>query len=483
MNEIIRQQAEELIRKAIVDQYPEMDLADGTPQYDIYVRPFLTIVAEIVEQNQIAERKRTIANWEDLTDEEADAEAARLMTYRDPGRAAQGSVRVKLSTPQDVTVPAGTAVTIAGNAYEVSEEVSLPANAMPTEPLLGYAMVDLPIVATEVGVTYDVPAGTPAVVDAFAGNPLAFETLVSSPVEGGIDRETNAQLYERARKGQVVRNLVNVPSIKTVLTEKFPGLISRIEVAGMLDVEMTRDLMTVVDPVVGEVTFHRGVHTDVYVKTPVRRQVVEFELLPNQEFIDLSGYRALLKIHSVKVKGDGAIPFYALVDQDPKLRYSAIDPVRLFVDPGLMGQVVQVDMSYAPDVVTINDWVNSEEVRLSSADTLVRYFHPAWLSATIYVEGGFGLEAVAAQAVAAYTGGLRGADPVVVSKVTEAIHQAGVGSVIQDYEITAEVIMGDGERVEYNAATALVLESRAELGFTPRIATFINEGIVITPIS
>ena len=77
-----------------------------------------------------------------------------------------------------------------------------------------------------------------------------------------------------------------------------------------------------------------------------------------------------------------------------------------------------------------------------------------------------------------------------VSRITEAIHRAGIGSVFQDYEITGEVYLptSDNTRIELHDAKSLRFDETTVMGavgvgFSARIGTFINEGIRVTAIT
>lgn len=58
-----------------------------------------------------------------------------------------------------------------------------------------------------------------------------------------------------------------------------------------------------------------------------------------------------------------------------------------------------------------------------------------------------------------------------------------MGLVHQEYGIQATLTFGDGEPLELYSDTILELPNRYEKGFSPRVAYYINEGILVTPIS
>lgn len=485
INDTIQAQAEELIVAAVKARFPEIDLRPGTPQYDLHVLPYLAVVTSLVEQIQRAERKRTPIDPAELTDEEADAHAQKFFVERHEGSPSVGTVRAKFKEPFDARVATDSAISQDDKfTYHPTMEVAVAAGQMAKEPTLGYYYFDIPAEADENGEDYDALVGTTFKIDAFDGDPNFIEAIASSPFIGGKSGESNEDLLARARKGQTVRNFVNPTSIETRLNEKFPGIISRMQVIGYQEPEMRRDLKSIVDPMLGNIKIHLGNHTDIYVQTPIIRRTFEIEVPAGEAILDLSEYRALLKIHSVTDKSaPDDVLFYALVDQDPATRYSAIDEVKLLIDPAFGGRTILVDMSYAPDVVTLNDYVNGPDEHITLANLLVRYLHPVWLSANIYVDGVVGRENDVRRAINKYIGTVSGNDLLVVSKITDAIHDANVGSVHQDFDVTANIHFGNGEFLELSSETVLEIPNRYEWGFSQRIAAFINEGIVITALS
>jgi uncharacterized phage protein gp47/JayE len=487
VTELILQQAEEFIVTAITQAFAaegdEIDLRPGTPQYDIFVRGYLAVVAQIVDQLQQAQRKVTALSALELTDDELAALGARFGVSRRAGSVAQGTVRIKFNERVAVTLTAEDALVSNGQTYFPAQEVSLTADELTQEPILNYWYVNVPIVAEELGTAGNTGAGAVFTSVRFEGDPTVIELVAVTPISGGLDREDAEAYFARLQAAPVIRNLVSSKSIDTVLMTEFAGIIQRLLVVGHQEPEMQRDRLQVLDPVLGELTVHLGGHTDIYVKTPIQRETVEFTVSPGNFLIDLSDYRAVLKIHSVTIKGNSDVsPFFELQVSEPELRYSAADTVQLFVDPGLSEETIQVDLSYAPAVVDIQTFVNSEEQRIVNSNTLVRYFVPVWLGAIIYVEADDAALEQAFGNIEAYFNGLENGEPVVVSRLTEAIYQGGAVNVLQDYDVIAQIYYNDGTLLERSADEVLTIADDLAKGFSQRVATYINEGISLVPL-
>jgi hypothetical protein len=487
VTETILQQAETFIVTAITEAFAAegdtVDLRPGTPQYDLFVRGFLAVVAQIVDQLQQAQRKVTALSATELTDAELAALGARFGVSRRVGATAQGTVRVKFRERVAVTLTTSDAFLAGDQTYYPTEDVALLADELTQEPVLNYWYVNVPLVAATNGTASNTGAGTAFTCAKLAGDPALIEAVAITPLSGGLDQEDATAYFDRLQAAPLIRNLVSRKSIDAVLMGEFAGVIERLLVVGYQEPEMQRDRLEVVDPVLGPMTMHVGGHTDIYVKTPIRRETVEFTVSPGNYVIDLTDYRAVLKVHNVTLKGNGDVsPYFELRVADPALRYSALDTVQLFVDPGLSEETVQVDLSYAPDVVSIHAYVNGDEQRITNANTLVRHFVPVWLGAVIYVAGDDAAIAQANGNIAAYLDGLANGAPVVVSKLTEAIYQGGALNVLQDYDLIAQIIYNDGTLLERTADEVLTIADDLPKGFSQRVATYLNEGVTLVQL-
>jgi hypothetical protein len=487
INDVILQQAEQFLVEAIKAGFEgdadAIDLRPGTPQYDLFVRPQLPVLARVIAKLNDADRKATPLNFDQLTQTELFAIGDRWQVNPTTGRKAGGSVRIKLKERVAVSVSPADEIVQNGLVYHPTAVVDLAASDLSFESVLDYYYADVQIESDDVGSKYITGIDTKFTMAAYDGDTNLIEIVAVTPISGGFDVEANADYYQRIRTTSVVRNLINNLSINNVLKDQFAGSIQRLLVVGYQDAEMRRDLKTVVDPLLGNISLHLGGHTDIYVKTPIIRKTVEI-FVPSGGFeIDMSAYLALLKVHSVTRKSDPTTPLYfALTNTRVDTRYSARDGVRLFVDPGVVNDTIVVDMSYAPDVVEIQAFVDSEDQHVTNADQLVRFFHPVWLSSLIYVQGIGTGDSAASAAMEVYLEGLTNAEPLAVSRLTEAIYKSSAVNVVQDYALTAQVYYGDGTQVELTDSNVLVIPDNLAKGFTQRVACYVNEAIRLVPV-
>lgn len=489
VTDVVLRQAEQFLVEAITANYPVtsgdvLDLRPGTPQYDLFIRPQLPVVAQIIDRLNAAERKVTLLNATELTTTELNAVGDRFFVARDVGNTAAGSIRIKFTLPTTVTLTTSDVFTQASLTYRPTADVSIPASEMLHDAVLDYYYAQFSIAAAEIGTAYSASIGTVFTSPVYDGDTNVIEIVAVTPMFGGKDTEDATAYSERIRLAPVVANLVNRRAIGKVLGVQFAGSISRLLVVGYQEPEMLRDRISVVDQVAGNVTLAVGGHTDIYVKTPLVRDTLEIFVAAGQSIVDLSAYLAVLKVHSVKVKDKPTVsPFFRLQNSTGALRYSALDTVELFVDPGLTDEVIQVDISYAPDVPIIHAFVNSTENRIVGSNTLVRYFHPIWVGGTVYAQGLTTDQTNGAVVnIEVYLDSLVNGEQLAVSQITAAVYAAGALNVLQDYEIVAQVLYGDGTILDTSSSFILAVTDNLPKAFSQRTACFINEAITVQPL-
>lgn len=486
VTDVLLRQAEDFLVNAIKANYPTttgdvLDLRPGTPQYDLFIRPQLPVVAQIIGMINAAARKTTLLNAEEMTTAELNAIGQMRFVDRSPGDTAAGSIRLKFTERETVQLSTSDAFKQNGLLYYPTAEVSVPDYALLQDPVLGYYYVQFSVEAADLGEAYTASIGTVFTADAFDGNENVIEIVSVSPMVGGKDEEGQTAYADRIRQAPVVANLLNRLSIEKVLGEQFSGSIDRLLVVGYQEPEMLRDRIAIVDQVVGNTTLAVGGHTDIYVKTPIVRDTFEVFVPAGQYVVDLSPYLAVLKVHSVKVKNKPNVsPFFRLQNGDVTTRYSALDTVELFVDPGVTDETLLIDISYAPDVPIIHDFVNSTANRIVNANTLVRYFHPVWLGGSIYAQVTSTEQLnTAITAVELYLDSLINGEQLAVSQLTNAVYSAGVLNVLQDYDLFAQIIYGDGTILDISDPFILAITDNLPKGFSQRIATYVNEALTV----
>lgn len=252
----------DFIRSRLDEADSTLDSRPGSAYYDLYIKPQQTMLQPIMDQlelNRISQSIRQILLLDDPDsfDEEAvDDLISNLYVTRDGGALSTTTVRVYYTSPVDKEFPALTAEFSSEDlSFFNSSDFRITAAemALQTEGSLFY--IDIPVRSQVEGDEYNVEAGT---ITAFVNDIDAVRVSNPTAATGGLPRETNSQVLNRAQNSIGVRDLETVKGINAILREKFP-FIRRIQSIGMGDAEMMRDIFYNV---------HVGAKTDVYIKTP-----------------------------------------------------------------------------------------------------------------------------------------------------------------------------------------------------------------------
>lgn len=351
--------------------------------------------------------------------------------------------------------------------------------------------VDIDVEAESEGSDSEAPVGAPVTPSTLANDADFIRAESITLITGGFNKQTNADNLEDIRSGIGVRNLINRRSIRAVLRDRFPQ-IEQLVVVGYQEPEMRRDRIRVRELVMKDGVMQPvdalialGNKADVYVKTPFVRRVVQ-AVVSEDATVDLAQFGVVLKVHSLTLPSSpGQLVFYTRTSPSETLWLSARDEQFLFVDPSLIGRTVQLDITQAPDITDIQSFVESDDHKILLGDLLVRAFIPVWVSGIIYVSGLGNREAAVKRAIAQYFDTLKPGDPLPLSGITSIIQSVGVGFVVQQYSLTAEIQHANGTREEMISEEVLEMpsdENHARLGFTPRVARWVFEALEIVDL-
>jgi len=247
--------ASNFLEQFLSNQIPTGDFTKGTSLRDLTVGAIAAVFAFLRQENTDALKLQSLKSVQEAigtTDAEAlkDAVAAILSNVfinLKSGSKSRGYTIGHSSELTDVFVPTTAKFTSAnGRIFVVDSaetyfisKTELTAIVDSDESVLEYEF-RIPLVATKIGVEYDIEAGLFSSFDRF--NP--FVTRIDNPEKfaGGKSTETVEEVLERAPTALSVRNLINDRSITAVLDETFPEIQS-ILVVGMGDPEMQRDTL------------------------------------------------------------------------------------------------------------------------------------------------------------------------------------------------------------------------------------------------
>lgn len=239
-----------------------LETRKGSAFYDMFIKPHEFIVQPFVtamDEIQTAQSIRRILALPDpdaFDEDLVDDVVANLYVFRDPGGIAEATVRAFYSEPVDKEYPALSAeVTSPAGSYFNTDDIRISKEDMSlqTDGTLFY--MDFKVRAQAEGLAYN---AEPDEINAFLNDPDCIRLTNLTPAEGGLPRETNTELLNRAHDSIAVRDLETTKGIIAILKEKFP-FIRAIQSIGMGDPEMMRDILY---------NIHVGGKTDVYIKVP-----------------------------------------------------------------------------------------------------------------------------------------------------------------------------------------------------------------------
>jgi hypothetical protein len=241
-----------------------------------------------------------------------------------------------------------------------------------------------------------------------------------------------------------------------------------------------------------------GGKTDILIRTPIERKsitlTVPVNITDNGNLMSLPQIlMPILKIHSIKKidQNTGNIGEDVGFEKkilDSKLSFSARDNFQVFFNnASLGGQQIELDVTHAPVVQVIENFVSENSTKEIAEDTLIKYFTPTFITINLPLQGGQESEASIKSSAVRYVNNIRSGNALEASIVIENVHNdiANVAKIIGgDIIIIAEQHMPHlSEPITQISNTEIVHSSDEELGVTPRKCCFITEDIFVNFIS
>lgn len=228
-----------------------------------------------------------------------------------------------------------------------------------------------------------------------------------------------------------------------------------------------------------------GGKSDIYIKTPVFRENITIKVP-----VDTGGFitfpeslQPVLKVHSVKrINSQNLFEDVNLFDlsvNDPVKRFTADDDVKLFVDPTLAGQNVNIEFSYAPDIKDINEFANNEYNRSLHGETMIRFRCPIFVGVFFNVLGPNRISDEIKTSVTSYINNISGGaldKSTLISKIQNDI--ALVKSIdLNSIIIIAQQYLPDGSIIELEDNNIILPVTDYEIGVSMNTCTFITEAV------
>ena len=397
-------QAEAALIDMLRTAYPSLDLRRGTALRDLLVRPASAAYALETRRNDELLRTRSLADMRDAPrpgdSDNINAVLANLGSALRAGYASSGLIKVQVSRPGVYRLGADAVfLSAGGQTYRPSAAVESRVQSGPDED--GFLFFSFPAVS-------DAGAEAPRAGTAFTlANP--FSGYVSAAAYADFNRgapeETVAQAIERLPTTIATRGLVSRASIKAALTDpvagEFSAYVQDLSIQGLGDPAQWRDRRNAHGvPTGGKI----DIYARTFVGVPTRTLLLDGARGANGDYLVHLPAQAAPGYYAVKsVTDDGALAAlgaapgtltaigsydFTVVDASDR---ASIPPFRLCADDPLIGTIYRsadihvhgvpagdatrlfkVDLYCAPVLAQLQQYVDRDDVRNVSADTLVR---------------------------------------------------------------------------------------------------------------
>ena len=234
---------EPVVRQILAEKYPKLSTHPGSAIHDVFVLPAAAIYQRLRDTARVIYRNQSLSNYNAMLPEELDRLAANFLITRRQSTGTTGIQRVYFDTVRSTTIPAAALFTDTnGNTYKPISSVSVTAAelAANTETTTGEYYIDVPIVSTGTGSAYRAQLGQITGVLNVVG---AVRTVNITAMSGGVDAESNSELYARIKTAMTNRELVKRDGILGLLSDTFPS-IKTATIHGYGDKKQKRDVVS-----------------------------------------------------------------------------------------------------------------------------------------------------------------------------------------------------------------------------------------------
>ncbi len=259
----------EFIQQRLAESDASLETRKGSAFYDLFVKPQELMLQPLFEALETVLTSQSVRRVESLADPNSFDESlvddlvANVYIERVSGDYSKTTVRVFYEEPVDREYPALSAEFSSGDLSFFNEQdilISKQEMALQQSGTLFY--MDVPVRSQFPGLAYNVAQGA---ITGFVNDIDAVTVTNLTAAVGGLSRETNLQVLNRAKNSIGVRDLETVKGINSTLLTKFPYL-KKVRAIGMGDPEMMRDIIY---------NTHVGGATDIYVKVPSLTEVTK----------------------------------------------------------------------------------------------------------------------------------------------------------------------------------------------------------------
>jgi len=226
----------------LATEFPDLVLQDGEPIDDYAVKIMQILLEAFRRQIKQVSLNQSLANPDQLNENEADNLAANFFARRRLGGYAVGVARLYYTSPQYALVtPSNAVYDAAGHRFFPVESQAIMSDRMLFNEENGLYYFEVVARAEKQGTDYNIDPKTSPLVGV-EGLPSVVKVVNKIAFSEGDDKETTEAFLSRVEAGLTEKSLVTLRGIRARLLEVFAS-IRLIQVVGFGDPEMNRDIV------------------------------------------------------------------------------------------------------------------------------------------------------------------------------------------------------------------------------------------------
>lgn len=230
------------VNDRMAQAYPDAATKEGDTLTDLLNKPVTLLFDPLVRENTRVVRNLSFKDSAALTLDEADALGANYYSNRRTGDYARGVSRIYFNSPQDVTISQVNYLTTRRGLHFFPRTIqSIRAEEMILNYDQEYSLYffDINAIAEKPGTGYNIEPGE---MFSIANVAAAVRVDNTRRFQFGDSEETAEEFIYRIQQELSERSMVTLRGIASKLLENFPE-VSRLNVVGMNDPEMMRDIL------------------------------------------------------------------------------------------------------------------------------------------------------------------------------------------------------------------------------------------------
>lgn len=235
----------ELLAKQILEaNFPDLDLREGTAIRDLVLRPSAFLLSLCKKGFDYYFDQNTLANIDDTSSTElVDNILGNLFLTRNLGSQAVINVRLYFARQKAVSLTTSTSFSTDGALlFFPPISTTYPQTSLQFDSYQNEWYLDLDLLAAEKGSDYNISSGSLLYFSNF--DPYFLHAEINYLAQASTSPETNSEFISRASTSISTRNLINKPSIDSILKQDL-NYLNRVVVVGAGDAEIYRDQVEV----------------------------------------------------------------------------------------------------------------------------------------------------------------------------------------------------------------------------------------------